>query len=139
MNDLTPIRTHSEPDDYLGPFDPVRAAASATARAADCHRCGRDAIPDLVHLVDGDGAPLCPDCTRLVGVGLRRGLLALNQLADALRQPHVHPVASLVWDWHAALAIARPEEEHLLRSAAQLLAAHLGHNAHAEATKEITS
>lgn len=139
MNDLTIIRTHTEPADYLGPFDPVRIAVSTTACAADCHRCGRDAIPDLVHLVDGNGAPLCPGCTRLVGVGLRRGLLALNKLAHALRQPHAHPAASLVHDWRDALAIARPEEEYLLRAAAQLLAAHVGRSPHAAATKEIAS
>lgn len=124
MNQLIAIKTHGEPADYRGPFEPVRAAVRHTTRVAECHRCEETAIPDLVHLVDGDGLPLCPACTRYVGVALRRGLQALNQLAHALRQPGVHPAATLVWDWQAALAVARPEEERLLQSAARLLADH---------------
>lgn len=124
MNDLTEIRTSGEPADYRGPFEPVRASIRRATRIAECHRCDETAIPDLVHLVDGDGLPLCPGCTRYVGVALRRGLQALNQLADAVRQPGVHPAESLVWDWRAALAIARPEEARLLQAAAQLLADH---------------
>lgn len=126
MNHLIEIKTHGEPADHRGPFEPVRPAVRRTTRVAECHRCEESAIPDLVHLVDGDGMPLCPGCTRHVGVALRRGLQALNQLAHAARQPGVHPAESLVWDWRAALAIARPEEFQLLQSAAQLLAAHNG-------------
>lgn len=124
MNDLTDIRTNGEPADYRGPFEPVRAAIRRATRITECHRCEETAIPDLVHLVDGAGMPLCPSCTRYVGVGLRRGLQALNQLAHAVRQPGVHPAESLVLDWRAALAIARPEEASLLQSAAALLADH---------------
>ncbi|MBR8638668.1 hypothetical protein KEF29_03480 [Streptomyces tuirus] len=127
MNELIEIKTHGEPTDYRGPFDPVRAAIRTAARVVECHRCEDTTIPDLVHLADREGAPLCPDCTRLVGVALRRGLLALNQLDHALRDPGLHPAASLVWDWQAALAIARPEEEYLLRAGAQLLADHVGY------------
>ncbi|MFE4818560.1 hypothetical protein ACFRFU_19435 [Streptomyces sp. NPDC056704] len=124
MNQLTDITPHGEPADYRGPFDSVRAAIRHAARATECHRCGEAAIPDLVHLVDGDGVPLCPDCTRHTGVALRRGLQALNQLAHAARRPGVHPAESLVWDWRAALAVARPEEQQLLQAAAALIASH---------------
>jgi hypothetical protein len=124
MNELTVLKVRREPEDYRGPFEPVRAAVQATARAVECHRCGESAVPDLVHLVDGDGTPLCPGCTRHVGVALRRGLQALNQLAQALRVPGVHPASHLVWDLRAALEIAGPEEEQLLRAAAELLAAY---------------
>lgn len=127
MNELVTPPTHGEPADYRGPFEPVRAAIRPTVRIVECHRCGETAIPDVVHLVDADGMPLCPDCTRHVGIALRRGLQALNQIAHVLRQPYAHPAASLVWDWRAALAIARPEEEQLLRAAAQLLADHVGY------------
>ena len=139
MNRLIEIRTYSEPADYRGPFEPVRAAIRHTARVVECHRCEDTTIPDLVHLADGEGLPLCPDCTRLVGVALRRGLLALNQLAHALRDPGVHPAASLVWDWRAALTVARPEEEILLRAAAQLLADHVGYQPLSLAAREIRS
>lgn len=139
MNRLIEIKTHSEPADYRGPFDPVRAAIRTAVRVVECHRCEETVIPDLVHLADREGAPLCPGCTRLVGVALRRGLLALNQLAHALRDPGVHPAASLVWDWRAALSVARPEEEFLLRAAAQLLADHVGYQPLSLAAKEGTS
>lgn len=122
MNQLADITPHREPADYRGPFEPVRAAVRDAARAVECHRCGEAAIPDLVHLVDGDGTPLCPSCTRHTGVALRRGLQALNQLAHAARQPGVHPAEPLVWEWRAALAVARPEEQQLLQAAAALLA-----------------
>jgi hypothetical protein len=124
VNRLTVIATRSEPADYRGPFEPVRAAVRHTARAAGCHRCGESAIPDLIHLVDRDGDPLCPDCTRHTGVAMRRGLQALNQLAHAARQPGVHPAADLVRDWQTALAAARPEEQQLLQAAAALIANH---------------
>ena len=124
MNQLTAINTTGEPADYRGPFDPVRPAIRQTARAAECHRCGEYAIPDLIHLADRDGTPLCPDCTRHTGVALRRGLQALNQLAHAARQPGVHPAESLVWEWRAALAVARPEEQQLLQAAAAVIADH---------------
>lgn len=139
MNQLTEIRTHGEPADYRGPFEPVRAAIRQAARIVECHRCEETAIPDMVHLVDADGIPLCPACTRLVGVALRRGLQALNQIAHILRQPEAHPAASLVWDWRAALAVAHPKEERLLRAAAQLLADHVGYRPAGFTAKEITS
>ncbi|MFI8872414.1 hypothetical protein [Streptomyces sp. NPDC055243] len=124
MNQLIVIATRSEPADYRGPFEPVRAAVRITARATECHRCGEAAIPDLIHLADRDGMPLCPGCTRHTGVAMRRGLQALNQLAHAARQPGVHPAESLVWEWRTALAVARPEEQQLLQAAAALIADH---------------
>jgi hypothetical protein len=124
MNPLINLPAHGEPADYRGPFEPVRAAVRQTARAAECHRCGEAAIPDLIHLVDRDGDPLCPDCTRHTGVAMRRGLQALNQLAHAARQSGVHPAADLVRDWQTALAAARPEEQQLLLAAAALIADH---------------
>jgi hypothetical protein len=139
VNRLTVIKTHSEPADYRGPFEPVRAAIRSTARIVECHRCEETVIPDVIHLVDADGMPLCPACTRLVGVALRRGLQALNQIAHVLRQPLAHSAASLVWDWRAALEVARPEEEQLLRAAAQLLADHVGYRPSGFTAKEITS
>jgi hypothetical protein len=126
MNQFTVIKTHGEPDDYRGPFEPVRAAVRQTTRISECHRCGETAIPDMVHLVDSDGMPLCPDCTRHVGVALRRGLQALNQIASSLTHPDMHPAEALVWELRAALAIARPEEQQLLQAAAQLLAGRKG-------------
>lgn len=126
MNPLTEIKTHGEPADYRGPFDPVRAAIRSTARIAECHRCGETAIPDVVHLVDSGDMPLCPDCTRHVGIALRRGIQALNQIASSLTRPDMHPADALVWELRAALAIARPEEQQLLQTAAQLLAGRKG-------------
>lgn len=139
MNRLTAITAYSEPADYRGPFEPVRAAVRSTARIVECHRCEETTIPDLVHLVDADGVPLCPACTRLTGVALRRGLQALNQIAHVLCQPLAHPAASLVWDWRAALEVAGPEEEYLLRAAAQLLAEHVGYRPAGFTAKEITA
>lgn len=139
MNQLTQITTHGEPADYRGPFAPVRAAIRTRAHVTDCHRCDDTTIPDLVHLADENGLPLCPDCTRHVGVALRRGLLALNQLEHALRVPGLHPAASLVWDWRAALEIARPEEARLLLTAAQLLADHVGYQPLRTAAREVSS
>lgn len=127
MSRLVAPPTHSTPADYLGPFEPVRPAIRSIAHITECHRCEESAVPDVVHLVDADGMPLCPDCTRLVGVALRRGLQALNLIAHAVRRPEAHPAASLVWDWRAALAIARPEEEQLLMDAARLLACYVGY------------
>ncbi|MET8978525.1 hypothetical protein ABZX85_23195 [Streptomyces sp. NPDC004539] len=127
MTRLIPPPTHSEPADYRGPFDPVRASIRSVARVTGCHRCEETAVPDVVHLVDADGTPLCPDCTRLVGVALRRGLQTLNLIAHAVRRPDVHPAASLVREWHAVLAVARPAEEQLLMDAARLLARHVGY------------
>lgn len=124
MNHLTEIGARTEPADYRGPFDPVRAAIRQIARAVECHRCGECEIPDLIHLVDRDGAPLCPGCTRHTGVALRRGLQALNRLTHAARQPGVHPAEPLVWEWQTALAAARPEEQQLLQAAAALIAEH---------------
>ncbi|MFI8351254.1 hypothetical protein [Streptomyces sp. NPDC085596] len=139
MNPLTSLRYRREPDDWRGPFDPVRAAIRREGRAVECHRCGEPCIPDLVHLADRDGWPLCPTCGRYLGVALRRGLLALNQLAHALVQPHVHPVESLVWDWRTALEAAHSEEDQLLRAAAQLLAAHVGYRPDGFTANEITA
>lgn len=139
MNQLTQIRTHGEPADYRGPFAPVRASIRTRVHIAECHRCDHSTIPDLVHLADADGLPLCPDCTRHVGIALRRGLLALNQLEHALRIPGLHPAASLVWDWRAALAIAHPEETQLLLTAAHLLADHVGYQPLRTAAREVAS
>jgi hypothetical protein len=127
MNHLVTLKTHTEPGDYRGPFEPVTAAIRQTGRSAVCHRCDRLTIPDLVHLADAEGAPLCPDCTRRVNPALRRGLVALNQLAHALHQPNAHPAVLLVHNWRDALHLARPEEAALLQDAAQLLAAHIGY------------
>lgn len=127
MIELVAPPTHAEPADYRGPFEPVRPAIRGPVRIVECHRCEKTTIPDVVHLANADGMPLCPECTRHVGVALRRGLQALNQIAHVLRQPLAHPAASLVWDWRAALALAQPEEEYLLRTAAQLLADHVGY------------
>ncbi|MEV5140339.1 hypothetical protein AB0K71_05980 [Streptomyces syringium] len=127
MNHLVEITTHSEPSDYRGPFEPVRAAIRRGARNTPCHRCDNADIPDLVHLADANGSHLCPDCTRLVNPALRRGLQALNQLAHAINQPDAHPAVLLVRDWRSALTMARPGEAHLLRTAAQLLATHVGY------------
>jgi hypothetical protein len=127
VNQLITLKTHTEPADYRGPFDPVQAAIRHTGRSTPCHRCEDATIPDLVHLADADDQPLCPTCARLLCVALRRGLLALNQLENALRHPQAHPAATLVWDWRAALEIARPEEKRLLQIAAQLLAEHIGY------------
>lgn len=127
MNQLVAPRTHREPADYRGPFEPVRPAIRHTTRTTECHRCDEPTIPDLIHLADANGSPLCPDCTRHVGVALRRGLQALNQIAHMLRRPDAHPAASLVWDWRAALSVAHPTEEQLLMDAAQLLANHVGY------------
>lgn len=123
---VTP-RTPTEPADYRGPFEPVRAAIRHGSRRAWCHRCERDAMPDLVHLADTDGQPLCPDCTRLLNPTLRRGLQALNQLAHTLIRPDAHPTARLTQDWHAALDMARPDEQGLLLEAARLLAERVGY------------
>jgi hypothetical protein len=139
VSQLVTPKTHTEPADYRGPFDPVRAAIRTTGHSTWCHRCDESTIPDLVHLADIDGQPLCPACGRLLGVALRRGFLALNQLAHVLRQPSAHPAVVLVWDWRAALAISRPEEEFLLRSAAQLLAGHIGYRPPGFTPAEITS
>ncbi|MEU5580985.1 hypothetical protein ABZ791_30375 [Streptomyces huasconensis] len=124
MNELTTLAARSEPGDCRGPFEPVRPAVRQSTRATECHRCGEAAIPDLIHLVDRDGDPLCPTCIRHTGVAIRRGLQALNQLAHAARQPGVHPAQSLVWEWQTALAAARTEEQQLLRAAAALIASH---------------
>lgn len=137
MTEFVSPPTHREPDDYLGPFEPVRPAIRHTTRLAECHRCEESTIPDLVHLVDSSALPLCPDCTRLTGVALRRGLQALNQIAHLLHQPNAHPAASLVWDWRAALELARPEEAYLLQAAAQLLARHVGYRPAGFTPKEI--
>jgi len=127
VNGLVSPPTHSEPADYRGPFDPVRAAIRSVARVTECHRCEEAAVPDVIHLVDADEMPLCPDCTRLVGVALRRGLQTLNLIAHAVRRPDAHPAAQLVWEWRAALAVACPAEEQLLMDAARLLARHVGY------------
>lgn len=139
MTELVAPPTHSEPADYRGPFEPVRPAIRGPVRIVECHRCENRAIPDLVHLVNADDEPLCPDCTRHVGVALRRGLLALNQIADLARRPGSHPAESLVWDWRAAMALAQPEEEYLLRAAAQLLADHVGYRPTGFRPSEITT
>lgn len=139
MTDLIAPPTHGEPADYRGAFEPVRAEIRRTTRTVECHRCEDSVIPDLVHLVDANGLPLCPDCTRLVGVALRCGLQALNLIAHAIRRPDAHPAASLVWDWRAALSVAHPAEEQLLMDAAQLLARHVGYQPSVFHPTEISS
>lgn len=126
MDHFTVIKTHGEPADYRGPFEPVRPAIRTTSRITECHRCGETAIPDVVHLVDSEGVPLCPGCTRHVGVALRRGIQVLNRIASSLTHPDMHPAEALVWELRAALAIARPEEQLLLQAAAQLIAGRKG-------------
>lgn len=139
MSHLVTPPTHREPDDYRGPFEPVRPVIRHTVRIVECHRCEETAIPDFVHLVNADDMPLCPDCTRHVGVALRRGLLALNQIADLLHRPGSHPAESLVWDWRAALSVAHPAEEQLLMAAAQSLADHVGYRPPGFRPSEITT
>ncbi|MGW5477644.1 hypothetical protein [Streptomyces sp. NPDC004008] len=139
MNRLVALKTHSEPTDYRGPFEPVSAAIRQTGHSTPCHRCDHLTIPDLVHLADAEGAPLCPNCTRLVNPALRRGLLALNQLFHALHRPDAHPAVLLVNNWRSALELARPEEADLLTDAAQLLAAHIGYRPPGFRPSEITA
>ncbi|MGW5123241.1 hypothetical protein ACWEQ7_04100 [Streptomyces sp. NPDC004069] len=138
MNQLVAPPTHSEPDDYRGPFEPVRAVVAH--RAPDwCHRCDNTADPHLVHLVNTDDLPLCRNCLQHLNPPLRRGLEALNRLARALDQPRAYPATYLVDEWRAALDLARPEEAYLLQTAAQLLARHVGYRPPGFRPSEITS
>ncbi|MBH1939149.1 hypothetical protein I5Q34_33655 [Streptomyces sp. AV19] len=137
MTTLVTIKTHSEPADHRGPFEPVRAAIRHSARSTPCHRCDEAVIPDLVHLASAGNLPLCPACTRLVGPALRRGLQALNQLAHAINRHDAHPAVFLVRDWRSALTMARPEEARLLHEAARLLADNVGYTPLRQASREL--
>lgn len=138
MNRLVTPRTHSEPADYRGPFEPVRAVVGH--RSTDwCHRCEDIAHPQLVHLVNAENLPLCRTCQRYLNPPLRRGLEALNRLSQVLDQPRAYRAVDLVGEWRADLELSRPEEEQLLMDAARLLARHVGYRPPGFKPSEITA
>lgn len=44
MNQLVTPKSHTEPADYRGPFDPVRAAIRTTGHSTWCHRCDESTV-----------------------------------------------------------------------------------------------
>ncbi|WP_439947232.1 hypothetical protein [Streptomyces sp. BBFR109] len=138
MNHLVAPPTHRDPEDYRGPFEPVRAAVGHRATSW-CHRCDDTADPHFVHLVNADDLPLCRRCLQHLNPPLRRGLEALNRLSRVLNQPSAYRGVDLVSEWRWAHRLARPEEAYLLQTAAQLLARHLGYRPPGFRPSEITA